>query len=783
MSFNTVGKSFKRVDGIDKVSGSALFIDDIRLPNMLYAKIFRSPVAHGIIKKIDVSKAEKIPGVVKIVTGKEAQKYMIGGCIVDQTPIAVDKVRFVGEPVAAVIAEDADTARLALDYISVDIDELPSYFSAEKAASKDASLIHPNMKKYSIVPTFRPVYGTNIYHHYKLKKGNIAKAFKQADLIVETKTEFPHSHHLQIEPHGSISLWDLNGKLTIWSSAQSPFAVREFLSHCFNIPMNKIEVKIPYIGGGFGGKSDVTIEPLSAYISMFVPNKPVKLLLTREEMFDGTVIGRGAVGYIKTAVKKDGTILGVKIKLYFACGAYGEYAINVVQAAGHNAPGAYNIPNIQSESLAVYTNTPPVGAYRGYGHPEGHFLTERQMDKIAEKLSMNPVALRMKNILKPGDTNALNQIIVKSNGNLKKSINTVVKELNYDISKPHKSNNISDEKSYKFKGIAISPLMKSPVMAANAFSTAIVKFNEDATCNLLISGSDIGQGAYTVLTQICAETLQIPFENVHCVRKLDTDYTPYEWQTVASSTTWKCGNAVKRAAENAIEIILKNATYYFNTNINKIEYSNGRVYLKSNRRKNIPLQKVCQGFQFNDGHTKGEPVVGYGSFVPNITYPSKKTGQGNCASEWTFGAQGAEVEIDIRTGEIKVLKFITALDAGKVINPQLAKGQIEGGVVQALGAVLSEKLIYSIKGSIRNKTLTDYKIPTLTDVFDTELITIFLETPQHDGPYGARCIAEHPVVSVAPVIVNAIKNATGLDFYKLPVLAEDIVLHDKLYEN
>lgn len=774
MNNYAVGKSIKRVDGIDKVTGSAKFIADMKFPNMLFAKIFRSEIPHGFIKKIDVSAAEKILGVVKVVTGKEAKDYLVGGCIKDQPTMASDKVRYIGEPVAAVIAVDENTARLALDYIKVEYDELPYYISPEEAAKEGALLLHPDMKNYEIAPSFKPDYNTNIYHHYKLVKGDIDDAFKKSDLIIENRFEFPHSHHTQLEPHGAICLWDYNNKLTIWSSAQSPYIVREYLAHCFHLPMTKVEAIVSYIGGGFGGKSDVTIEPLLAYISRFVKGHPVKLILTREEMFTGSVIGRGAISYIKTGVTKEGIILGTQIKLFFACGGYGDYAVNVVQAAGHNAAGPYNIPNILSESLAVYTNTPPVGAYRGYGHPEGHFTTERQFDIIAQKLNMNPVKLRLKNLMKPGDINALGQKIKDSNGNLKGALERVVSEFNYDIEKPYYINKIDEQK--KYHGIAISPLMKSPVMAANAFSAAMVKFNEDGTCNLLVSGSDIGQGSHTALTQICSETLQLPFENIQCIKKLDTDYTPYEWQTVASSTTWKCGTAVKNAAINAIEKIKKNASYYFDADINQLVYENGKVYLKFDKNKFISINKICNGYQFPDGHTLGEPVIGYGYFVPYITYADKNTGQGNCAAEWTFGAQGAEVEIDSMTGDVEIKKFVTVLDIGKVINPELAKGQVEGGVVQGFGATRWEKILYSEKARIRNNSLTDYKIASINDVIDTELITIFLETPQDDGPYGARCMAEHPIVAVAPVIVNAIKNATGLDFYNLPVTAEDILL-------
>ncbi|MCD6120663.1 MAG: xanthine dehydrogenase family protein molybdopterin-binding subunit [Spirochaetales bacterium] len=764
MKLKTVGKNVTKFDSFEKVTGEAVYIADIVFPNTLHLKIVRSTIPHGIIKNIFSEEARRVNGVKGIITG-EKTGILAGICIYDQPPIARGKVRYVGEPLAVVAAETERAAERAASLVRAEYQELPHVEDPVKAADKSAPLLHDNLKNYFHLEGFNPIPGTNIFHHYHLEKGNINSGFKKADVIIERTYSFPHIAHAQIEPHGAAAKWSKGRELHIYSSTQGPFIVRGALSRMFGIPQNLVRVTVPYLGGGFGGKSDLTIEPLTAYVAKFFPGRWVRLILTREEMFYGSLVGRGTVSRMKMGFTREGRIVAAEVKVHMAAGAYGDYAINIVTGTGHNATGPYEIENVNIDSYGVYTNTPPVGAYRGYGHPEAHWMTERHMDIAARELQIDPVKLRLKNILRPGSENNLGQIIKKTNGDLEGTILKAVKEIELDKKKPSKDSRYAVGKS-------VAALMKSPVMSTSAGSSVIIRANRDGTFHLLASHVDMGQGSITALSQIVAETLGVDIKKIHHYRGVDTEFTPYEWQTVASSTTWKAGSAARRAALSVLDRFKEIASHVFNLSKDVLTVHDEKVWYKD---RGIAFADLAEGYVYPDGHAIGGPVIGTGSIVPHgLTYPDKKTGRGELAAEWTFGCQAAEVEVDKKTGRIRVKKFVTALDVGKVINPMLARGQVEGAVVQGIGAALNETLVYGKDGRVRNSNLTDYKIPTPEDTPDA-LITVFLETPQPDGPFGARPLAEHGIVSVAPAIANAVRDAIGIDFYDLP-LNQDRVL-------
>ncbi|NOY09515.1 MAG: xanthine dehydrogenase family protein molybdopterin-binding subunit [Spirochaetes bacterium] len=764
MELKTVGKSITKFDAFEKVTGEAVYIADVEFPNVLHIKVVRSSVAHGRIKTVFTEDAYKTEGVRGIITGEKID-FLAGICIYDQPPLAKDRVRYIGEPVAAVVADTIAAAEKAARLVRVDYEELPHVEDPVDAAGEKAPLIHEELGSYFHLPGFNPEPGTNIFHHYHLEKGDTEKGFKNSDVIIERTYTFPHIAHAQIEPHGAIAKWSKGKELHIYSSTQGPFIVRGALSRMFNIPNNLVRVTVPYLGGGFGGKSDLTIEPLTAYAAKFFPGRWLRLILTREEMFFGSLIGRGTHSHIKMGFTRNGKLVAADVKVHLAGGAYGDYSINIVTGTGHNATGPYEIENVNIDSFGVYTNTPLVGACRGYGHPEAHWMTERTMDIAARELKTDPVKLRLKNILKPGSENNLGQIIRKSNGDLEGAIRRAVKEIQLDKREEPDNPRFAAGKS-------IAALMKSPVMSTNAGSSVIIRANRDGTFHLLASHVDMGQGSVTALSQIAAETLGVPVEKIHHNRGVDTEFTPYEWQTVASSTTWKAGSAVKKAAISVLERFKAIASEVFKTTPDKLTASNERIWYG---RNSISFADLAEGYVFPDGHAIAGPVIGTGSIVPQgLTYPDRKTGRGELAAEWTFGCQAAEIELDKKTGRIRVKKFVTVLDAGKIINPVMARGQVEGAVVQGIGAALNETLIYSDKGRVRNSNLTDYKIPTPEDTPD-EIVTVFLETPQPGGPFGARPLAEHGIVSVAPAIANALRDATGMDFYDLP-LNQDRIL-------
>ncbi len=766
MRYQVVGKSVPRADAIEKVTGTALYIDDLRFPRTLYLKVLRAGVPHARIKSIDTTESESVKGVYKVISRETEgidKDLLFGTCIFDQPPMAFNKVRHAGEVVAAVIADSEKKATEAVKKIKVEFEEIPFVLDPIESISSDAPLIHERNGDYEHHPTFVPIPRSNIFYKYHLKKGNYETVFQEADVTVEDEFEYPLMNHAAIEPHGAVAYWDQAGELHIWSSSQAPFVVREALADMFKIPMIKLHVNVPYVGGGFGGKSDYTIEPLLAVCAQFVPGYHVKFRLTRKEVFIGTVLGRGLKGRMKIGAKQDGTFVGLEAQLYFSDGAYADTSCNVVLAAGHNCAGPYYFPNCNLQSFGVYTNTPPVGAMRGYGHPEGQFMIERLIEKLAFKLEMNSREIRIKNFLKPGDTNSLSQQINSHNGDIRECFEKMTKALEADP--------LPEENDKYLYGRGVAALVKSPVQAANASSNVFLKFNKDLTVNISFGGVEMGQGCLTVLAQIAAETLKIPVENVRINYEINTQLTPYEWQTVASMTTMRVGNAIISACEKAIEQFKQNAALVFNHDSKDLVYDGKTI---SYGNKKIPLKKLVLGYQFEDGHAVGDPISTTGSsVVRDVTVPDLETGQYQ-PYEWTFGAQGCDISIEKATGRIKVLHLVTALDIGKVINPETTRGQIYGGVMMGIGAALKEKILFNEKGVVKTTNLRKYSIPTMADM-PNKYTCIFVENPQPEGPYGARPMAEHPIIGVPPAILNAFQNATGVSLIKLPAIPERVL--------
>ena len=759
----------KRIDLDKKISGEAQFIDDISFPGMLHALVLRSPHAHAKILDIDIKEAKKINGIEKIITGKDLDEEIINIDIGDHRPLAVDKVRFAGEPVAVVLAEDKWQAKKALNLIEVEYEPLEALLKASEAVKEDSPLIHENQKEYDRHLDTNYHENSNIFRHYKLRKGNVDEAFKKADYILENTFDYPQRSHTQMETHGAIAKWTSDNEMVMYASTQSPFFVRSAIADMFGINDTNITVKAGYLGGGFGGKSDVSLEPLTAFLASFVPNRYVKMKFSREEAFNASLIARGAEVNLKTAVTNEGEILGEKVKVYFSSGAYGSTSVHIVTAAGHNSSGPYEIDNIQVDSYGVYTNTPPVGAFRGYGHPEVHWAKERQIHIIAEKLGIDEHELRLKNMLRPGSINALGQEIEEENGDLIGCYKKIKERLNeIEI----------DKKPNKVYGKGIAAIMKSPVMPTNSAASATLRFNEEGTVDIASSGIEMGQGTKTAMKQIAAAALKLPLDKINIKEDSSTDISPYGWQTIGSTTTWKAGRAIVDAAEKAIDKLKENAALVLNVKKDKLKYQGKKIVYTEDESVTIKTSEVCFGYLAENGLVTGEPVQTYGTYMPQgLTYTDPETGQGNAAAEWTFGAQGVVVEIDKETGELKLLNMMMAIDAGKVINPKMARGQIIGGMVQEMGGALNEELVYGKNGEMRNNSFTDYKIPTPLDLYDTKLDVYFFETPEPIGPFGARGIAEHGTVGIAPAFGNAISDALDIEIFDLPLTREKIYLN------
>ena len=767
-----VGQDAPRIDALEKITGAAPYIDDLEFGSaVLYAYIVESPHAHAMIRSIDTSRAEAVPGVVKVVTGKDFP-CKFGLYMQDRYVFAQDRVRFVGEQVAAVIARDPASAKKGMELVWVDYEPLPPILDVETALAEDAAIIHPDLASYDHVPWFFPQGGTNIAHWRKVRKGDVAKAFAEADYVYEETYRVPRYAHCAIEPHGAIGLFDYAGRLTIWTASQSPVTQRHVFAEALaplGLKHKDVRVITPFVGGGFGGKAGVSMEILAAALATAVRGKPVKVVWSREQEFYNTYQRQGLKARVKIGVKKDGTITALDHVLHWDAGAFVEYGANVVNASGLAATGPYRIPNVSIDAVCIYTNLPPGGPYRGFGYSETLFGLESSFNEIAEHLGLDPVDFRRRNHIREGDTLPYGAHM-NPNG-LDQCIEKVAEAIEWGTKEESGDPNLAVGKGF-------SLFWKGPAMPPNAASTAFLKFNEDGSINILCSAMEIGQGFLVAMAQIAAETLTVPVSKIR-VETPDTDRNPYEWQTVASHITWGTGNAVKRAAEDAREQI-------FDTVVRARGKRRETLYLEDEMVKctddpsfAIELKEfVINGLMVEDGTFRGGPVLGRGMFMPEFssTKADPETSQGGKPTvHYTVGAAAIKVIIDKQTGKVRIPKVVLAVDAGKAINPAMVRDQVTGGLVQGLATVLYEDMRFSPEGRLLNPNFTDYKIPTALDIPE-EIVPIIVEVPQPDGPYGARGVGEHTMIPAAPIIANAVKDALGIRIKSMPITAEKIFM-------
>ena len=729
-----VGKPVPKVDGPELATGSAVYGYDVKIPNMLHAKILGSPHAHAMIKKIDVSTAESLPGVKKVITFKDVPKVSFnpGFYMVDPKDkfIMNEKVRFVGEPVAVVAAVDEDTAEEALGLIEVEYEVLPAVFDPEEAMKPGGPKIHEAER--------------NLVAHITNEWGDIEAGFKKADYIFENRYTTSRQAHAPIEPHACLATYEL-GKLTIWSNTQVPFQLRHTLSETLGIPQNRIRVITTYIGGGFGGKHEIIFEPICAILSMKT-GKPVKLRLTREEVFYATTTRHPCIVELKTGIKMDGSIAARHVRVILNTGAYASHGPAVAGAMSTREVGLYRSPNFKFEADVVYTNSPIAAAFRGYGNPQQTFAVESQLDDIAEKLAIDPVELRLKNVIQATDIYLWTRSKMKSYG-LKECITKAAKTIDWEQKAKDRGR---DE--IKKRGVGIACLMHNTGAAPflKEVSSAIVKVNQDGSVQLVSGLVDIGQGISTTAVQIVAEELGVPFKDVVITRP-DTEFVPLDRGTYASGTLYIGGEAARRAAADAKQQILTRAAKTMKVKISDLDIKDGYISVK----RGLKVKKSV-------GEVVGEEqIIGRETFAPSENAP-------------TFGAQTVEVEVDTENGEVRILKLVYAHDLGKAINPAIVEGQIEGGAVMGLGYTLTEDFVLDGEGRSINKNFTDYKILHATDI--PEIKPIIVESKEPTGPFSAKGVGEPSLVPTAGAIANAIYRATGARVQDLPLTSQKVFM-------
>ncbi|MBN1519044.1 MAG: xanthine dehydrogenase family protein molybdopterin-binding subunit [Spirochaetales bacterium] len=767
-----VGRSSDRPDTMEKLTGEATYVSDMRLPGMLHAQVKKSPHARARIVRIDTGKAAAMPGVRAIITGDEVDVH-IGLYIVDKYVLAKGEVRHYGEAVAAVAADSLEEARAAADAIEVEYEVLPPVLHHMDALKPDAPLVHPDLGSYGYVAAaFTPMPGTNIANHTKLRKGDVDKGFAEAAYIVEREYDCPSVQHVPMETHVAIVQWGKGDRVSIWTSAQSPFTVRNLFCHAFGLAHAQVRVQIPYVGGGFGGKAGIGVEPLCAVLSRKAGGRPVKFQATREEEFS-LLPCRSALTYrIKTGVSAEGKIVAQQMTMYWDSGAYADYAVNVTRASGYSASGPYEIPNAWVDAYTIYTNKPYGTAYRGFGHVEFHWAVERHMELVAQAIGMDPLLFRLKNALRPGSKTLTGETIQKNTGNVVACIEDAARRIHYGDLTPEEKER-QKQTGWKI-GKGVAALHKAPAMPPFTATAVILKMNEDGSVLVNLALTDYGQGTYTSIRQIVAERLGFPPKKIRVAFENDTDRDPYDWQTVASKGLVLSGNAAILAAEDLLKNAYDVAAQALHANPRDLAHDGERVFLRHHPDKGVSFSSMAVGLALPNGNGIGGPLIGVGRYIAQgLSNLNKETGEGTPALDWTFGAHGMIVEVNEESGEYRVLKVASVYDVGRAINPDMVRGQAIGGMMQGLGTATCEGYIYDKDGRLLNPSFTDNKIPTAKDL-PLEVECAVVETPQIDGPYGARGVGEHSMISVAPALGNAIQKATGAELTHMPMRFEDV---------
>jgi len=748
-AYRVVGRAESRSDGDDKVSGKAIYAVDVKIAGMIHGKILRSPYAHARLTRVDASKAENFPGVFAVITrADQARLRMFGAAYKDQTIVAVDKVRYAGDPVAAVAAIDEASAEEALALIDVEYEELPAVTSIEEALAPGAPLVHEAnvtggelMGQHYEAP--KEFSGTNLCYRFSYGKGNVEEGFKKADQVFENVFTFPRVQHFSMEPHATVAQFE-GDRLTLWAATQEPFTLREHLADIFRLPLNKIRIIVPYVGGGYGGKLAVKTEPLAAALA-WKAKRPVRLAHSIEESFK-TVSRHPARVTIKTGVMNDGKLVARQCLIHMETGAYADAGPRVTQKAGYRCFGPYRLPHMRTDAYTVYTNTVPAGAYRGFGTLQVTWAYESQMDIIAEKLGLDPLDFRLKNLLRKGEVYTPGDTPVDCD--LRAGLLRTAKEIGWkDKKKPNRG-----------KGLAVC--MKDGG-GTYKVSSAAVKMNADGSIVLLTGTVEVGQGARTALSQVVAEELGIPFDRI-TVAQLDTDVTPYDVNTNASSSTVVMGLSVQRATQDLKRQLLRHAARILKTSAARLALSGGKIHTK---KESLSFEQLMQKVFLS----KAGELIGRGAYQD---VKSNKAALGSPTTFWEISWGGAEVEVDRDSGEIKLIKYVSLADVGQAINPVLCEGQDEGGVMNAIGHTLLEEMVYK-DGQLLNPNLVDYRVPTFATL-PVEFESVLVEDHNGPGPFGSKGTGEGGLLPVAAAIGNALCQATGLRLYDLPLTPEKV---------
>ncbi|NCA66754.1 MAG: xanthine dehydrogenase family protein molybdopterin-binding subunit [Clostridia bacterium] len=756
-----------RKEAWDKVSGKAKYAGDYVFPGMLFAALYLSKYPHALIKSINLDKAYAVEGVISIVTGDKFNA-LCGSVLKDRPPLAIDRARYYGEPVAIVIADNEMAANAAAALIEAEYEELPIVESPTAAIMPDAFLLHKVEDYEKAVDDVHPQKGANISTKIKIRKGDINKGFKEAAYIEEATFCLPQSDHIAMETRCAVCEIMADGSVNIMTSSQSPFSVRQQLSKIFKIEEGKIRVHVPLVGGGFGGKSAVFQEILAYIASYSVNGRAVKLALMREQDIICAPCRMGLDAKIKFGMDKEGYFKAAEMVYLVDSGAYCDISPKIAQAIAVDGTGPYNIENVYCDSMSVYTNHPYVTAYRGFGHESYTFCIERVVDKLAKKAAMDPFELRLKNCIRYENFTPTQVKLNESNmGNLEACLNMLKSIVDW------REDNRVISRNDKIIAKGISAFWKTTNTPSDAVSGAVLTFNSDGGANLTVGVVEYGQASKTHLAQILAEKLSMNPGRINVNIDVRTENAPEHWKTVASLTNYLAGRAVLNAAEDALRQLKALASVALRCPVEDLDIENERVFIKHNPEYFIGFQDLVHGLKYADGNNYGGQIIGRGGFgMSHLTKLAEDSGKGKPGHEWTTGAQEVEIEYDKNNHKYKILKAVTVLDIGKSLNPGIDKGIVKGGMSMALGIGSREKFVYR-DCRTENTSLRTYKV--YHKEYDAPAFIVeFVETPNKESPYGSRAFSEHGIIGIHAALANALSAAAGCEIDTLPLDGEAI---------
>jgi len=750
--YSVIGKRIPRVDGRVKVTGEAKYAADYEMPGMLWCKMLRSPYAHAKILNIDTSRAERLPGVKGVLTGKDFKGWRWGWMpkTRDEAPLADDKARYLAEAVAAVAAVDEDTAEEATELIKVDYEELPGVFDPEEAMKEGSPLLYDDAKN-------------NVSWEFHMDFGDVEKAFRESDLVREERFETGRAITGYLEPPAAVATWDSSG-ITIWAAKQSPYFVYRHLAACFKLPLSKVRVIQPFVGGGFGGtKNDSLAGDFCVCLLSKMTGKPVKFVYNMEEVLMTCRRRHNMIIYNKMGMKKDGTITGMQSRVIADGGGHTAIGPLTMYLTGCMSTLPYKLPNFKHDAYRIFTNNPISAAMRGHGVTHTRFAAEIQMEMMAEELGIDPVQIRLKNAIHaPHET--INRVTVQSCG-----LSEGVKALAQRREWKERGKKRAEGSVAHGVGLSGTAYLGGARQRGHQSCAAVVRLCEDGTIDYLTGATDCGQGSDTVLVQIIAEELGVRVEDVE-IKRVDTAVTPCDAGSYGSRVTVLAGEAAQKAAQDVRRQLATFAAKEWEANPEDIVFKNGQVYVKGSPNLSMPFQKLTQIACYSGS---GAVIVGKGYSEYGVEVLDFDRGEGNCGTSYSFTSQLSEVDVDLETGFVKCTDIVIAHDCGRPLNPINVEAQNQGATVQGLGQTLYEEFKMD-RGKTLNPNLVDYKMPLSMDIPRIEVMDIITNDP--NGPYGAKEASEGAIVSSPPSVVSAIHDATGIWFKEQPVTPEKIAM-------